>query len=44
VTDRAIDRLTELPAGVEQLSVYGYLHPEGALVAARRPAKRSAVA
>jgi hypothetical protein len=41
VTDRAIDRLTELPAGVEQLSVYGYLHPEGALIAARRDDDRA---
>jgi hypothetical protein len=36
VTDRAVDRLTELPVADGQLSVSGYSHLGAALVAARR--------
>lgn len=36
VTDRAIDRLTELPSTPERESVYGFMHLEAALAAAHR--------
>lgn len=36
VTDRAVDRLTELPVADGQPSVAGYMHLGAALVAARR--------